>query len=143
MKTRTVTFSFGTIKNADLHIPAEDFSLFAAAQLIRQSFLEYMFRPGCGLMSDEVLVSSIGRCNFFDGALGGYETRLSPADFKVLSDEAKNDIALACDGIRFRAEKQGRELSRAEVFAEASRNESLGEDSRKMLSQMSKVNFAA
>lgn len=77
MKTNTVKFSYGTVKNASLKVPAEAYSLMDAAKLIQESFLEYMFRPGCGLMSDEVLLSSIGHANFFAGALGGYETRLT------------------------------------------------------------------
>lgn len=137
VKTRTVKFSFGTVKDASLQVPAEACSINDIAVLIRKSYLEYTFRPGCGLMSDECVTSSIGQANFFAGALGGYETRLSAADFALLKDCAENDIALACDVVRFRAEKQGRQMTQQQVYREASKNEALSEKTRAALAQLS------
>jgi hypothetical protein len=133
IKTRTVQFSYGTVRNADLLVPAEACSLADIAGLIRRSYLAYAFRPGCGLMSDECVTSSIGQANFFAGALGGYETRLDAEDFARLKECAANDIALACDVVRFRAKAQGREMTEAEVYLEAAKNEALDSNSRAFL----------
>lgn len=133
IKTRTVQFSYGTVRNADLLVPAEACSLADIADLTRQSYLAYAFRPGCGLMSDECVTSSIGKANFFAGALGGYKTRLEPEAFIYLEQCAANDIALACDVVRFRAKAQGREMSAAEVYLEAAKNEALDSNSREFL----------
>lgn len=129
MKTRTVQFSYGTVKDASLKIPAEAFSPMDAANLIRESFLEYMFRPGCGLMSDEVLVSSIGRSNFFAGALGGYEGRVSPELFAHIKECASYDMTLAVDVAKFR--EPG--LSDRAAYLRASQNEALCENTRRCL----------
>lgn len=129
IKTRSVKFSYGTVKDATLLVPAEACSLVDIVSLIRRSYLEYAFRPGCGLMSDEVLVSSLGRSNFFDGALGGYKTRLSAEDFNSVKELANHDAGLALDAVRFR--NPG--LSRREVYILASKNEALSETDRKFL----------
>lgn len=129
IKTRTVTFSYGTVKNAELLIPAEATNIVTMAALIRESYLKYMFRPGCGLMSDEVLVSSIGQSNFFAGALGGYETRMPADDFSILKEAADNDIALAVDVAKFRDPS----LSTREAYRIAAKNEALSEDTRKAM----------
>lgn len=139
LKTRSVKFTYGTAKDAVLLVPAEACSLNDIACLIRKSYLEHAFRPGCGLMSDECVTSSIGQANFFAGALGGYETRLSAEDFAVLKSCADNDIALACDVVRFRAEKQGRQMSNPAVYLEASKNEALSEATRAALVELSKM----
>lgn len=129
MKTQTVQFSYGTVKNASLKIPAEAYSLMDVVNLIQDSFLEYMFRPGCGLMSDEVLVSSIGKSNFFAGALGGYKTRLQPDVFEALERCADNDIGLAFKVAKFR--NPG--ISPKQAYLVASKNEALSEDVRRFL----------
>ena len=131
MKTRTVTFSFGTVKNASLKIPAEAHNLVQAAELIRESYLDWAFRPGCGLMSDEVLTSSIGHSNFFAGALGGWETRLTPESFKSLKSLClENDMGMAIAVARYRM--PGAE--RSEIYLRASENEVLEESAREFLS---------
>lgn len=132
MKTNTVKFSYGTVKNASLKVPAEAYSLMDAAKLIQESFLEYMFRPGCGLMSDEVLLSSIGHANFFAGALGGYETRLTAERFAALKDCAESDIGMAVEIAKFR--EPG--ASQKAVYLRASQNEALSADYRRFLGLM-------
>lgn len=140
IKTTTVKFSFGLVKNAALEIPAESYySLKDIACLIRKSYLAWRFRPGCGLMSDEVVVSSLGQAHFFAGALGGYETRLEPEVFAALKQCVENPVALACDVIRLRASKQGRTLTQKDVYTEASKNEALDADTRKMLRELAKL----
>jgi hypothetical protein len=128
MKTKTVHFSYGTCKDAALKIPAEACSIVQIVDLIRESFLEYMFN-GRSLMSDEVLVSSIGRANFFAGALGGYETRLSPEDFKMVKSYADCDFSMAIAVARYR--EPG--ISTKEAFLIASKNTALSEFDRKAL----------
>lgn len=132
MKTRTVQFSYGTVKNGSLKVPAEPSSLWTIAHLIRQSWLEYAFRPGCGLMSDEVLVSSIGHSNFMEGALGGWETRLSPENFKAVKELALDDALMALDTVRFR----NPELDRKAHLLAAAKNEALSADQREMLTKL-------
>jgi hypothetical protein len=137
IKTRTVHFTYGTVKNAALKVPAEACSFVDMAKLIQDSYLEYMFRPGCGLMSDECLLSCIGKSNFFAGALGGYETRLSPADFKTLTSCTENDIMLA-SAIVTRREPN---LSPAEHYLRVSQNEGLQLDApaRAAIAEMGKL----
>jgi hypothetical protein len=143
IKTRSVKFSFGLVKDAVLEIPAEAYSINDAACLIRKSYLAWRFRPGCGLMSDEVVVSSLGQAHFFAGALGGYALRIAPETFPALKSSAESPVALACDVVRLRAEKQGRTVTQAQVYAEASKNEALSDDERKMLSELSKMQAVA
>jgi len=131
MKTRIVKFSYGTVKDASLHIPAEAYSIVDVVTLIRQSYLEYAFRPGCGLMSDECVTSSIGQANFFAGALGGWETRLAPEVFKSVKDYAADTMGLAIMVVKFRKCNAG--ISNKEAYRQASRNEALTESERKML----------
>lgn len=126
LKTRIVTFSYGTVKDADLEVPAGDFSAWDAAHLIRKSWLRYAFRPGCGLMSDEVLVSSIGKSNFFEGALGGYKQRLDPTFYGILERCVNDDIALATEVVRFREPN----LPAADVWERLSKNEALDVNTR-------------
>lgn len=139
IKTRSVKFTYGTAKDAVLLVPAEACSINDIACLIRKSYLEHAFRPGCGLMSDECVTSSIGQANFFAGALGGYETRLSAADFAALKSCVESDLALACDVVRFRAEKQGRQMTQQAVYLEASKNEALSQDTRRFLVEAAKL----
>lgn len=139
MKTRSVTFSYGTVKDASLKVPAEACSVHAIGVLIRESYLEWAFRPGCGLMSDECVTSSIGQANFFAGALGGYETRVDAETFKLIKDCAENPFALATDVVRFRAAKQGRKMSNKEVYLEAAKNEALSELDRKALVELANL----
>lgn len=129
MKTKTVTFSFGTVKNAALEVPAEACSIMDIVGLIHKSYLAYTFRPGCGLMSDEVVVSSIGQGNFFAGALGGFETRLDAETFRLVKENAESRVALALAVVRFR--KPG--IDRSDAFLAASKNEALTADEREML----------
>lgn len=137
MKTKTVTFSYGTVKDASLEVPAEACSLFDIAHLIQQSFFKYMFRPGCGLMSDEVLVSSIGQANFFAGALGGYETRLNAKDFEAVKDMATSPTSLAVGVVEFRNPN----ISHSEKYMQASKNEALSKIDREALAMLSTYKF--
>jgi hypothetical protein len=129
LKTRTVTFSYGSVRNASLQIPAEDFSVMHVVELIRESYFAYSFRPGCGLMSDEVLTSSIGQANFFAGALGGYETRLDVETFKLVKEYLLSDIsqALAVAGYR----EPG--CSHSDRYLRASQNDVLSHQERESL----------
>ncbi len=130
MKTRTVRFSYNTCRDAELLVPAEPASLYQVSELIVKSYLDYMFaRPS--LMSDEVLVSSIGKSNFFEGALGGWETRLNAQDFAALKN-VLDDMRLAVDVVRYRDET----ISRADSFRLAAKNEALSEADRKSLRAM-------
>lgn len=140
MKTQIVKFSFGLVKNAALEIPAEAYSLHSAACLIRKSYLAWRFGPdNRSIMSDEVVVSSLGQAHFFAGALGGYETRLDAKTFASLKECAESAVALAVDVVRFRAEKQGRKLTTQQTYAEASRNEALSADEREILNSLATV----
>ena len=134
MKTTIVHFSYGTVKNAALKIPAEAYSIIDAAQLIRESYLDYAFRPGCGLMSDEVLTSSIGKSNFFAGALGGYEQRLKPEVFAALKRCADSDEGQAIFVARYRDP----EASQKAIYLRAAQNSSLSEDVRRFLTLCAK-----
>lgn len=140
MKTASFKFSYGLVKNASLEVPSEACSIHDITCLIFKSYLAWRFGPeNRAIMSDEVVVSSLGKSHFFAGALGGYEGRLDAETFALLKQSADNDIMLACDVVRFRAEKQGRTMSRAEVMVEASKNEALDESSRKALAEMAKL----
>ena len=101
--TRTVTFTYGTCKDAALKIPAkgQPASLRDIIDLIRSSYLEYMFSSPI-LMSDEVLVSSIGRNHFFAGALGGWKLRLEAKAFETLEMLASNNAVLAVRVAQYR-----------------------------------------
>ena len=130
MKTHTVRFSNATCRDAALLIPAEPASLYQVAKLITQSYLDYMFsRPS--LMSDEVLVSSIGRTSFFGGALGGWQTRLNAKDFAAL-ESLLDDIWLAVAVVRYRDNS----ISPADAYRIAAKNEALSEADRKSLRAM-------
>ena len=136
MKTRTVSFSFGTVKDASLKIPAEAYNLVQVADLIRQSYLEYAFRPGCGLMSDECLTSSIGHSNFMAGALGGYETRLDAELFTSLKGLlTENDVGMALAVAKFRDPS----LTQNAAYIQASKNEVLSDTERKFLVLMAET----
>jgi hypothetical protein len=133
MNTRTVKFSYGTVKDASLKIPAEAYSVVDAVKLIRESYLEYMFRPGCGLMSDEVLVSSIGQANFFAGALGGYESRVDAEFFKNMQSYINHAPGLALAVAEYREPT----ATRKQHYIRASKNESLSATERKFLALLS------
>lgn len=137
IKTTTVRFSYGTVNNAALEIPAEATNLVTVANLIRQCFLRHMFsRPA--LMSDEVLVSSIGRSNFETGALLGWKERLDEKTFGLLESEVKSDIAMALAVVRFRNPS----ISKRDAFLAAAKNEALDTDTRKFLRELAEVNVA-
>lgn len=130
MNTKSVTFSFGTVKNATLKVPTGDYSIIHLADLVHESLLEYFFRPESNsLISNEVVVSSIGTSNFLAGALGGYETRLDAKSFALLKDRVENPIALAVAVARHRDP----DLTRTESYLVASRNEALSENDRSTL----------
>lgn len=132
MKTQIVRFSYGTVKDAALKIPAEPYTIVDAVKLIRDSYLEYAFRPGCGLMSDEVLTSSIGHANFFAGALGGYETRVSAESFKNMTEYAESDAGMALAVAVYRDPK----ATQKRHYIRASENTTLSEADRKFLTLM-------
>ena len=130
-KTRTIQFSYGTVKNASLKVPNGPHSINDIVSLIRESYLDYAFRPdNNSLMSDEVLTSSIGHDNFFDGALGGYESRLDDKTFQTVKRDALDDMGMAIAVARYRM--PGAESS--EIYLRASENEVLEESARKFLS---------
>jgi hypothetical protein len=137
IKTRTVRFTYGTVKDAALEIPDEATNLVTVANLIRQSFLRHMFsRPA--LMSDAVLVCSIGRSNFETGALLGWKERLDQKTFELLEDEVKSDIAMALAVVRFRNPS----ISKRDAFLAASKNEALDDDTRYFLRDLADANVA-
>lgn len=126
IKTRTVRFTYGTARDAELQIPAEPASLLTVVHLIRESLFRYMMRGA--LVSDAVVVSSIGTENFLAGALGGWETRLPAAEFKILSDMTRNPVSLAVAVAQFR----NPHLTLAEAYTVAAHNEALSEEDRKL-----------
>ena len=125
IKTRTVRFTYGTAKDAALEIPAEPTNLVTVADLIRRSFLRHMF-SGPVLMSDEVLVSSIGRSNFETGALLGWKERLDEKTFELLESDVKSDIAMALAVVRFRNPS----ISNRDAYLTAAKNEALKDETR-------------
>lgn len=139
MKTRIVKFSYGTVKDASLKIPAEPYSIVDAVTLIRESYLEYAFRPGCGLMSDAVLTSSIGQANFFAGALGGYETRLDVESFRRLKEYASFAGGMAMAVAKYREPN----ATTSQHYLRASQNEALPDAERKFFAEMAKDVAAA
>lgn len=139
MKTRTVKFSYGLVKDADLQVPAEAYSIVDAATLIIDSYLAWRFRPGCSLMSDEVVVSSLGQAHFFAGALGGYESRLQPEVFQALKRYASAPEPLAVATVRFRDPS----LKGSAVYARAAENTELSAEVRSFLRQMSTLKLSA
>lgn len=132
IKTRTVQFSYGTVKNASLKVPAGPASIYDIVALIRESYLDWAFRPGCGLMSDEVLTSSNGQANFFVGALGGYETRLDERTFKIVWDYASDSVGMAMAVARYRM--PGAKLR--QVYERVSQNEALSDSEREFCRNM-------
>lgn len=126
IKTKTVYFTYGTAKDAALDIPAEDTNLVTVANLIRQSFLRFMFsRPA--LMSDEVLVSSIGRSNFETGALLGWKERLDEKTYELLEREVKSDVAMALAVVRYRNPS----ISKPDAYRAAAKNQAITAEDRK------------
>lgn len=136
-KTRTVKFSYGTVKGADLLVPAEPTSLYAVSKLIHQSYLNWAF-SGESLVSDDCLLSSIGQANFFAGALGGWKTRLDADGFKALEGLC-GGTSLALDIVRYRNPT----ISTAEAYRVAARNEALSDDERKCLMTLAKHHESA
>ncbi len=135
MNTKTVSFSYGSVKNASLKIPAEAYSAMDAAKLIRESYFDYAFRPGCGLMSDECLTSSIGQANFYAGALGGYETRVSPEAFNAIRGCLASELSQAVAVAAYREPNAGRMAH----LLRASKNDAISEDNRRFLLLMAKA----
>ena len=134
IKTRTVRFTYGTAKDAVLEIPTEPTNIVTVANLIRQSFLRHMFsRPV--LMSDEVLVSSIGRSNFETGALLGWKERLDEKTFGLLEDEVKSDISMALAVVQYRNPS----ISKRDACLAAAKNEALDADTRKFIREFAEV----
>jgi len=138
MKTKIVTFSYGTVKDASLKVPAESYSVYSLCSLIRESYLDYAFRSGSGLMSDACLTSSIGHDNFMAGALGGYETRLTPEVFALVKDSINSELQMALAVARYREPN----ATSSDIYMRASKNDALSEENRDFLSQMA-VHFKA
>ena len=134
IKTRTVQLSYGTVKNASLKVPAGPASAWVIAQLIRESFLDYMFSRENVIFSDEVAVSSIGRSHFMAGALGGYETRLEAKGFALVKEMAESDMYMALDVVRYR--NPG--LSNADAYRMAAKNEAVSEETRSLFLEMAR-----
>jgi len=138
MKTSIVKFTYGTAKDAELLIPTGEYNLYQLAQLLRASYLMWAFRPGCGLMSDEVLLSSIGKADYFAGALGGFKTRLDAEAYAELEKMVNYAPALALAIVRTR--RPG--LSLAEQHRAASQNTALDPAHRRYLAECARL-FAA
>lgn len=132
IKTRTVKFSYGTVKDASLKIPVGAYSIYDIVSLIRESYLDWAFRPGCGLMSDAVLTSSIGHDNFFAGALGGYETRLDAEKFKLVKDYASDSVGMAMAVARYRMPC----ATLRQVYERVSQNDAISECEREFCRNM-------
>lgn len=132
IKTRTVQFSYGTVNDASLKVPVGPHSIYDIVSLIRESYLDWAFRPGCGLMSDAVLTSSIGQANFLAGALGGYETRLDAKTFKTVADYASDSVGMAMAVARYRM--PGATLR--QVYERVSQNDALSECEREFCRNM-------
>jgi hypothetical protein len=131
MKTHTTTFSFGTIKNATLHIPTGPTTLGHIVDAARKSYFEYAL--GRGLISDEVLTSSIGKSNFFEGVLAGYESRVTPNELTHLKSMlTDDDIGQAVAVVKFRSP----ELSKKEVYHRASSNRALSDTDRRFFENL-------
>ena len=129
IKTRTVQFSYGFVKDASLKVPAGPASIHDIVALIRESYLDWAFSPGCGLMSDEVLTSSIGQAHFVAGALGGYKTRLGAETYEIVEHSVKDDCGMAMAVAEYRM--PGATLD--EIYRRASENEVLKETTRNFL----------
>jgi hypothetical protein len=137
IKTRTVRFSFGTVKGAALQIPAQPTNLVTVARLIRESYLAWMFSKPA-IMSDECLLSCIGRDNFEAGALGGWETRLDAKSFAMLKDLVNDDTAMALAIVRYR----NANASERTVWSLASKIEGLSAEVRAMMQQLAALKAA-
>lgn len=134
LPTKMVRFTYGTCKDATLKIPAAPANLVQVAELVRESFFDYMFSKGA-LISDEVLVSSIGASNFFAGALGGWKTRLPAKDFDLLSGLVQDPMNLAVHAAQYRDPT----ATLAQSYLRASQNEALNDNERTILKQMIKI----
>lgn len=139
MKTRTVKFSYGTVKDASLKIPAEDFSIAQVAHLIRESYLDYVFGSQSCIFSDECATSSIGQSDFFAGALGGYKTRLDPEVYEAVESMTNHlpSLALAV------ARRRDASLTTAQVYAIAANNSALSDLDRAFLATVANSYAAA
>lgn len=133
MKTRTVRFSYNTCKDVALLVPAEPANLYQVSELILQSYFDYMFSRGA-LMSDEVLVSSIGKSSFFGGALGGWKTRLNEKEFAAL-ENLLVDSMIAVAVVQYRDSS----ISRVDAYRIAAKNEALTADDRRFLNDMAEL----
>ena len=130
IKTRTVQFSYGFVKEASLKVPVGSYCIHDIVVLIRESYLDWAFRPeNNSLMSDEVLTSSIGQANFVAGALGGYETRLNAETYKIVEESVKDDCGMAMAVAEYRM--PGATLD--QIYRRASENEVLNETTRNFL----------
>jgi hypothetical protein len=133
IKTRTVQFSYGFVKDASLKVPAGPASIYDIVSLIRESYLDWAFRPErASIMSDEVVTSSLGQADFFAGALGGYETRLDERTFKIVADYASDSVGMAIAVARYRM--PGATLR--QVYERVSENEALSDSEREFCRNM-------
>jgi hypothetical protein len=133
IKTRTVQFSYGLVKDASLKVPVGSYCIHDIVVLIRESYLDWAFRPENNtLMSDEVLTSSIGQAHFVAGALGGYKPRISAETYWMVEESVKDDWSMAMAVARYRM--PGATLG--EIYLRASKNEVLDDYTRKNLAIM-------
>jgi hypothetical protein len=132
-----VKFSNGVVKDASLKVPTGRYSIAALADLIRQSYLDWRFDGASGLFSDEVALSSIGKSHFFDGALGGFETRLDAGTFARLQENVSSDYSLAIAIARRRNPK----LSYKEALRAAALNQSLTEEDRRCMETIAEMDL--
>ena len=133
LKTRTVQFSYGFVKDASLKVPAGPASIYDIVSLIRESYLDWAFRPErASIMSDEVVTSSLGQADFFAGALGGYEIRLDARTFKMIADYASDSVGMAMAVARYRM--PGATLR--QVYERVSENEALSDSEREFCRNM-------
>ena len=104
--TKTVTFTHGVAKNAELEVPTESASIVSITQLIHKSLVKHKLNQG-GLISDSVILSSIGTSHFLEGAFLGYEERFKKAGqdqqtIDCLKDRIFSEIPIALALVEYR-----------------------------------------
>jgi hypothetical protein len=83
-----VTVDYGTIRGMVVELP-EQANVFDVVEAFATAYVKYTM--GSGLVSDEVLFSSIGESNTRKAMRGGVEQRLSPEDYETVKDVLFND----------------------------------------------------
>jgi hypothetical protein len=136
-EVRIVKFTNGVVRDASLKVPTGRYSIAALADLIRESYLDWRFDGASGLFSDEVALSSIGKSHFFEGALGGFETRLDADTFARLRDNVNSDYCLAISI----AERRNPELSHKAAMLVAAKNRALSMSDRRCMELIAEMDL--